>query len=247
MCMTARKIVDRARLAAILGFQVKNPEIYQTAFVHKSALREAGVADSYERGEFLGDSILNFVVARYLFDKYPTANEGFLTRVRTKLVSGKSLCIFARTLGLQDVVVMNQKALRQKWNHNDRILEDVFESLIASVYLDMGMVCARDFIIDVIERNVDWDDIVTDTNEKDLIMRFTQANKLPLPVYEMVDDGSDTSSGSEEGFHMRILVDGEEIGRGRSRTKRQAEQNAARVANDVLRVPRPTVIFPRRG
>ena len=249
-----RRVIDRAQLFAILGFQVKNPDVYQNAFVHKSALRESGLTSSYERIEFLGDSVLDFVVARYLYDKYPTANEGFLTRVRTKLVSGKSLCIFARRLGLQQHVLMNQKALRQHWNNNDRILEDVFESLIACIYLDMGMLCARDFILDVIERNVDWDEIVVDNNEKDILMRYTQANKLELPVYELIentssdggcDSGSDTSNDSENAFHVRVIVNGVERGRGRARTKRQAEQNSARVANDVLGVSRAQVIFPR--
>ena len=255
--MSVRRIIERSQLFAILGFQVKNPDVYQTAFVHKSALRESGLPSSYERIEFLGDSVLDFVVARYLFDKYPTANEGFLTRVRTKLVSGKSLCNFARRLGLQQYVLMNQKALRQQWNNNDRILEDVFESLIACIYLDMGMLCARDFVLDVIERNTDWDEIVVDNNEKDILMRYTQANKLDLPIYELIDHGSpcddmsdsssDTSNNSENAFHVRVIVAGVERGRGRARTKRQAEQNSARVANDMLGVSRAQVTFPRSG
>lgn len=235
-------LVTRQQLYSILGFQVKDPRNYEQAFVHKSALREFCLQQSYERLEFLGDSVLDFIVARYLYDRFPDANEGFLTRVRTKLVSGKCLCEFARGMHLQDLVLMNTKAIRQGWNHNDRILEDIFEALVACIYVDMGMCVARDFVIDTIENNVDWEDVMTDTNEKDILMRFTQANKKSLPVYVPVSDtdtGSDT--GSEEGFYIKVLVDNVEYGRGRARTKRQAEQLSARMANDKLNVPRPNL------
>jgi ribonuclease-3 len=235
-------VITRHQLYDILGFQVKDPKNYEQAFIHKSALREFCLGQSYERLEFLGDSVLDFIVARYLYDKFPEANEGFLTRVRTKLVSGKCLCEFARHMRLQDLVIMNSKAIRQGWNHNDRILEDIFEALVACIYVDMGMCVARDFVIDTIENNVDWEDVMTDTNEKDILMRFTQAHKKSLPVYVPVSDtdtGSD--SGNEEGFHIRVLVDNVEYGRGRARTKRQAEQLSARMANDRLGVPRPNL------
>lgn len=232
-------VVTRQQLFDVLGFQVKDPANYEQAFVHKSALREFSFQRSYERLEFLGDSVLDFIVARYLFDRFSDSNEGFLTRVRTKLVSGKCLCEFARNMGLQRLVVMNTKAIRQGWNHNDRILEDIFEALVACIYLDMGMCVARDFVIHTIESNVDWDDVMIDTNEKDILMRYTQANKKSLPVYVPVSDtdtGSDTSS--DDGFHIKVLVDSIEWGRGRARTKRQAEQLSARMANDRLGVPR---------
>lgn len=232
-------VINRAQLYDILGFQVKDPSVYTQAFVHKSALREYAFEQSYERLEFLGDSVLDFVVARYLYDKFPRANEGFLTRIRTKLVSGKCLCQFAKGLQLFQYVVMNNKAIKQGWNHNDRILEDIFESLIACIYLDMGMAVARDFIIRTIESSVNWQDVMVDTNEKDILMRFTQATKKSLPVYLPVSE--DECEGNEDGFHVKVLVDGVEYGRGKDRVKRMAQMKAACVANERLCVPRPVV------
>ena len=144
---------------------------YVTAFIHKSALKEfPHLGDSYERLEFIGDSVVNFVVGKYLFDKHRDKNEGFLTRIRTKIVSGKCLCEISRRLGLHRFVFMDQKCIRNGWNENDRICEDVFEALVGAVYLDIGMIAARDFVVSCMDRFVDFEDITRDTNFKDILM-----------------------------------------------------------------------------
>lgn len=240
--MSRPVVITRNQLFSILGFQVKDPSKYEQAFVHKSALREFCFSRSYERLEFLGDSVLDFVVAKYLYDKWPDANEGQLTRVRTRLVAGTCLCDFARKLGLHEYVVMNNKAIKQGWNHNDRILEDIFEALVACIYLDMGLLVAKEFIIQIIETNIDWDDVMIDTNDKDILMRYTQATKRSLPVYELVEDGSDTSNGSDEGFYVKVSVDGVEMGRGRHIKKRNAQQQAAKIANERLGLERSVAV-----
>ena len=137
--------VTREDIEAVLGMRVMSFELYETACTHKTAATAMSVP-SYERLEFIGDSVLNFVVAKYLFDTYPTKDEGFLTRVRTKLVSGKFLSVVAWRMGMHRVVVMDQKGLMRGWNASAGVLEDVFEALVGAMYLDLGLVEAREFI-----------------------------------------------------------------------------------------------------
>lgn len=224
--------ISKDVLEGILGFRIVDFDKYVSVFTHKS-FKESG-RDSYERYEFVGDSVINFVIAKYLYDKFPQADEGFLTRVRTKLVSGKCLSDLSRRLGLHRYVMMNQKALRQGWNSNPRILEDVFESLVGCVYLDLGLATAKTFVLSVMERFVDFRDIVRDTNYKDILMRYAQANMLPLPEYRVLNDPQVTKTPL---FDIVVMLQGVGYGRGADTCKKGAEQSAAQQALLALRVP----------
>ena len=227
--------VSRERLQDdILGMPIRDPALYQSVFVHKSAVRQLQDRfprlDTYERLEFVGDSIINFVVARFLFDRYPDKREGWLTRIRTKLVSGQCLSVFAQKLRLQDYIVMNSMGMREGWNSNERILEDCFEALVGALYLDMGLLAAKVFLLGMIQRHVDFAEIEKDDNYKDILMRHTQSRGVPLPMYQVLD-------AAPAGFTVQVLVDGSECGRGWSKSKKQAEQCAAHQALITLQVP----------
>ena len=172
------------------------------------------------------------MVAKYLFDRFPGEDEGFLTRVRTKLVSGKCLSWLAWRLGLQRYTLMNEKALRQGWNCNPRILEDVFESLVGCVYLDLGLTTAKTFLLAVIERFVDFQDLIRDTNYKDILMRYAQARGLSLPDYVPVPVHAHAAAA----FDVTVAVQGV-TGRGFDTCKKGAEQRAALQALQGLGVP----------
>lgn len=229
---SVRKLTREA-LEAVLGFKVADFELYRSAFVHKSATNDTGL-QSYERQEFLGDVAVSFIVSKYLFDTFPKANEGFLTRVRTKLVSGEFLAKLARCLGLQDFVVMNRKAMEEGWNNNERILGDVFESLLCSIYLDLSLMTAKHFLLTVIERYSDFQDILRDTNYKDLLMRFAQGRNLPLPEYRMLNDPQQSRRPT---FHVTALLGGVRYGDGCDTSKKGAEQKAAYQALRRLGAP----------
>lgn len=218
--------LTREALERVLGFKVVDLNKYVSVFLHKSASRDCG-RESYERYEFIGDAVINFVVAKYLYDKYPGADEGFLTRVRTKLVSGKCLSFLAEKLGLQHYIVMNQKAIRKGWNSNPRILEDVYESLVGAIYMDLGLSVAKTFVLTVIERFIDFEDVVRDTNYKDILMRYTQSRATPLPEYRIMNE-------SAKIFDIEVYVHGRACGRGQDKCKKDAEQAAARQALGVL-------------
>lgn len=226
-------VLTRPALEHILGFKVVDFDKYASVFTHKSASRDAG-RESYERYEFIGDSVINFVIAKYLYDKYPGADEGYLTRVRTKLVSGKCLSLLSWKLGLHQYIIMNQKALRQGWNANPRILEDVFESLVGAVYLDLGLMTAKTFLLNTVERFVDFADVVRDTNYKDILMRYAQAHALPLPEYRVMND---PQTSRQPMFDVVVHVHGSPYGRGVDGSKKGAEQAAAQQALAALGVP----------
>jgi len=219
----SRDAVERVLGAKVLSW----PNQYITAFTHKSAIGLPNAStQSFEVLEFLGDSVLNFVVGKYLFDTYQDTNEGFLTQMRTKLVSGKTLAHIAKHLGLHYLVLMSQKAYDNNFNTNPRILEDVLESLIGAMYLDMGLSATRTFIIGILNTYV-TQDMLRNTNYKDQLMQYAQAQGHPLPVY--------TSSLAEGGgFHVTVQMC-DLTGSGWGQTKRDGEQDAAHDALQSLR------------
>ena len=214
--------MSRETIETIVKCRVNNPALYERAFCHKS-IANGLITESYERMEFMGDAVINFVVTRYLIEKYPDKDEGFLTRIRTKIVSGKCLSRLALQLGLDRHVQMNDKAMANGWNRNDRILEDVFEALVGCIYTDLGLVTARDFLINIIEENVDFREIERDDNYTDILMRYTQAKAIPLPFYA----SSETVLDGKKLFQVRCFVNNVYCGYGRHKNKRQAEQAAA--------------------
>ena len=131
-------------LENILGFFPSNTNLYKSALRHKSAAREIknGVKDSNERLEYLGDAILGAVVADYVFKKFPYKDEGFLTEMRSKIVSRDNLNKLSRKLGLDALIINNPDNAVNRSMHGD-----AFEALIGAIYLDKGYRCAKKFVI----------------------------------------------------------------------------------------------------
>lgn len=212
--------LDRTFLNGLVGTKIKNIELYQRAFTHKSALkRYSGLTGSYETLEFMGDSVLGFIITKHLFDKYEEHQEGFLTKARTKMVRGKTLCEISKVLGLEKLILMDEKGERNGWNTNEHIMEDAFEALIGAIYIDLGMIHAKNFVLDAFTK---VETSLVDDNYKDQLMRWCQSLKYPLPDYRV-----DVQSSS--GFFITVVVDGMDCGSGFAATKKQAEQNAAEI------------------
>ena len=221
--------VDKARIEQLVGTKIKNLDLYQKAFTHKSALKEyEQFTESFETLEFIGDSVLGFVITKFLFDRYESRQEGFLTKARTKLVRGETLAKIANTLNLNELVIMDEKGMRNKWNNNPKILEDVFEALIGAIYMDIGLIHAKEFILRIFQdpKFVDMNTIMVDDNYKDHLMRHCQVNGWPLPEYRVV--------GHYEGlFYIDIFINNACMSRGIAKSKKQAEQNAAQMYFNV--------------
>lgn len=213
----------RMEIEGLLNMPVRRVDLYQEALVHKSAVKTLSMP-SNERLEFVGDSVLNMVIAKYLYTKYPDENEGFLTKVRTRIVSGKCLSKIATKMNIQNHIRMNSKAMNQGWNTNSRIMEDAYEALIGAIYLDIGFAAAKDFVITQLHQHIDTDDLLKDTNYKDMMMRYTQGKGIPLPEYNVL---SEYGPNHNKKFHVGVLVDNHLVGTGIDKCKKDAEQNAA--------------------
>jgi ribonuclease-3 len=211
-------LITKPELEELIGTKINDIRHYWTAFTHKSADSK----NSYDNLEFIGDSVLGFIVTKYLFDMFgKDENEGFLTKARTKIVRGTTLSNISHNLGLYKWIQMDEKGLRNEWNKNPKILEDVFEALVGAMYLDLGLINTRIFVLKVI--NMFPVDFGNDDNFKDQLMRFCHANKKPLPNYVL----ENTDKGF---FKISVTVNSIEIGSGSGTNKKQAEQNAAKDA-----------------
>ena len=212
--------LSRETLNALIGTKIKDINLYRRAFTHKSALkRYSGLTSSYETLEFMGDSVLGFIITKHLFDLHEKEQEGFLTKARTKMVRGKTLCEISKVMDLDKLILMDEKGERNGWNTNEHIMEDVFEAFVGAVYLDLGMVHAKRFVLDAFTK---VPTSLVDDNWKDQLMRWCQALKYPLPEYRL--------NGQTNGqFFITVVVDGLDGGSGFASTKKQAEQNAAEI------------------
>ena len=215
--------LTKEKAESLIATKIKNLDLYQRAFTHKSALKEyEQFTESFETLEFIGDSVLGFVITKFLFDRYESRQEGFLTKARTKLVRGETLAKIATVLGLEKLVIMDEKGMRNGWNNNPKILEDVFEALIGALYMDIGLLHAKEFILRIYQdpKFVDMNSIMVDDNFKDKLMRTCQVNNWTLPEYRV--------AAHHEGlFYIDIYINNGFVARGIAKSKKQAEQNAA--------------------
>ena len=217
-----RKLFDANGLN---GVAFNNLNLYRNAFVHRSYAtmkntdfetgNERCPSDclplqemSYERLEFLGDAILGMVVARYLYERFPDQPEGFLSRIRTKIVNGKTLGFLGDTIGLTPFVVISKQIEQGHGRANYKIMEDCFEALIGAIYMDFqndehimalpaaipiapntgcGYYVAEQWIIAIIEKHLDFSEMIASrTNYKDMLVRHMQHTFQDAPrFYEM--------------------------------------------------------------
>lgn len=229
--------IKREEVEGLLGIRVRNLEFYREALLHKSAVKMYNASRSNERLEFIGDAILNMVITKHIYNKFPEENEGFLTKYRMKIVSGKMLSTLAKKVGFQNHIRMNKKAMKQNWNLNDRILEDAFEATIGAIYLDMGLFQANKWILEQLKDVFESTELLKDTNYKDMLMRYTQSVPINLPTYNVSEQ---TGPDHKKIFTIKVYleIDGESTfyGEGTAKIKKQAEQLAAQKALEKLDV-----------
>ncbi|MFA5668991.1 MAG: ribonuclease III [Balneolaceae bacterium] len=220
------------KLERIIGYPIDNPSLFLKALRHRSTLSQEQYAtyDSYERLEFLGDSVLDLIIAEILFNKYPKKDEGFLTKIRAKLVKGDALSQFSISLGIDELLELGEG--KSNATISKSILADVFESIIAAIYITKGYKEAFTFVEQVIKDNVDFNETInTLDNYKSALLEYTQAHKLSLPHYKVV---TESGPGHNKMFEISVTVDGKEYGVGSGASKKKAEQEAAALALEIL-------------
>lgn len=215
----------------ITGFVVREPSVYRLAFRHSSLIKEGGSSarECNERLEYLGDAILGAVVSEYLFQKYPTKDEGYLTEMRSKIVGRNSLNQTGVKLGLEELVQLNKKSS----GFHRSIAGNTLEALIGAIFLDMGFHRTRKFILKrIIQTHFDLDQLEeTNTNYKSQLLEYIQKNKLEMPVYELVKE---KQNGGLKIFTIACKVGDEVLGVGTGTKKKNAEQKASQIALERL-------------
>jgi ribonuclease-3 len=213
-------------LKPILGFSPKNISIYKKAFLHRSIKEttELGNPQNYERLEFLGDAVLGAVIASYLFKKVPSGNEGYLTQMRSKIVSREHLNELGRDLDLIRLVKSNVS--KSKFGEN--INGNIFEALIGAVYLDKGYKYCKKFIYRVvIKPYVDIPKLEGKiTSYKSLFIEWCQKEKKEFD-FDVFDD---TGKNTVKHFSVKLSLDNKVIAKGRATSKKKAEEIASKRA-----------------
>ena len=221
--------------ATLLGFQFRDPSLFERALVHRSYCNEHELeaTDSYERLEFLGDAVLELVISARLYQQFPEADEGQLTKSRSSLVRGKVLAGVARRLRLGEMLLVGHGVEASCGRDQDSVLAAVFEAVVAAVYLDQGLEAAREFI----HRNLapELADITQHgappENPKSRLQELLQGQGRPTPAYRMAGRvGPDHSPV----FRVEALVADRVIGMGQGGKKSDAERAAAEAALDLL-------------
>jgi len=215
-------------LRKYLGFFPHHIEYYELAFLHRSAsiLDSKGGYINNERLEFLGDSVLDAVVADFLYFKFPQEDEGFLTQMRSKIVNGESLSVLARKLKLNRLVVTNTNQNISK----KHIYEDAFEAFLGAMYLDKGYEVVRKYIIKfILNKHIDIETLLAvNTNYKSQLIEWSQKTKNETEFY------TDLENPQSRYFICYIRINRETICTALGMSKKEAEQKAARVALEKI-------------
>ncbi|MBV8690241.1 MAG: ribonuclease III [Actinobacteria bacterium] len=218
-------------LAKRLGWTFGDPELLERSVAHRSWCAETAGAKSNERLEFLGDAVLGLVVTDFLFRTYDTLPEGELAKVRASVVNSAALAEVAADLDIGAALLLGRGEDQSGGREKPSILADAMEAVIGAVYLDGGWKAAEELIMGLLGERIEeaaagpgGQDYKTRLQEL-AARRFDQ-----LPRYEVVDDGPDHA----KRFYASVLVAGERKGSGEGRSKKQAEQAAARMAWEQL-------------
>ncbi|KAB7627559.1 ribonuclease III [Alkalilimnicola sp. S0819] len=212
---------DTDKLQERLGYRFQQPELLQAALTHRSM----GGANN-ERLEFLGDGLLNFVIAEALFRLRPRCNEGELSRLRANLVNRGSLALISRDLGLGEWMRLGGGELKSGGHRRESILADAVEAIVGAVYLDGGFEAAVALLHRLYAaRLADLPDVESLKDPKTRLQEYLQAGGKPLPEYELLQI---TGKAHEQSFRVACRLQGHDFyGEGRSGSRRKAEQAAA--------------------
>jgi ribonuclease-3 len=213
------------RLEHSIQYQFQRPDLLQLALTHRSV---SGKTNN-ERLEFLGDSIVNLVVAELLFERFKQAKEGQLSRLRAELVSGESLAQLARDIGVGEYLQLGIGELKSGGFRRSSILADAMEAIIGAIYLDAGMEASQRCIKLWFEPRLANLTLEIPKDAKTRLQEYLQSRQMSLPVYEVV---SVVGEAHDQYFEVICHVEGIELpGEGEGSTRRKAEQMAA---EDVL-------------
>jgi ribonuclease III len=218
----------------ILGIQPFNINLYRLATQHSSVAKEniGGIKESNERLEYLGDAILSLIVADYLFKRYPYKEEGFLTEIRSRIVSRESLNQLGKKIGLEQVIAYHETS--KHFQAYKSIMGDTLEALIGAVYLDKGYRACKKFVLKkLISPYLDIENIVTNNpNFKSRVIEWAHRNNksIEFVILDVIENRH------YKEFIAQVLIDNEAVGKGAGYSKKSAEQDAASNTCEILKI-----------
>ena len=225
--------MDRVKeLEQKIGYVFKDKSLIERALMHSSYTNEKHLKkyECNERLEFLGDAVLELVSSAYLFNEFPKVSEGELTKTRASMVCEPSLAMCARDIGLGDYLLLGKGEEATGGRKRDSITSDAMEALIGAIYLDGGFTNAKEFIHHFILTDLEDKKLFYDS--KTILQEIVQAEKLGEIEYHLIgEEGPDHN----KSFSVELTIRGRSYGKGKGRTKKAAEQQAAYEAILALR------------
>ena len=218
------------RLEAELGHRFADRELLQRALMHRSYAAESGLAESYERLEFLGDAVLQLAVTNYLFREYPDMAEGEMAKVRAAVVNERILARIARGIELGPALLLGRGEEMTGGRDKDSILSDVVESLLGGVSLELGYAATEALILERWRSLID--ERAADPGRRDYKTRLQEylARHGKRPQYSVTEDGPEHA----KRFMAKVIVEGRVLGEGSGTSKKRAEQDAAEHAAHTI-------------
>ncbi|MDD2956045.1 MAG: ribonuclease III [Oscillospiraceae bacterium] len=221
-------VLPAKELEQVIGYRFQQEKYLRNALTHSSYANEVKKnLQSNERQEFLGDAVLSIIVSDYLFRHYSHLPEGELTKLRASLVCEKALCQFARQISLGSYLMLGRGEENTGGRERSSILADAFEALIAAIYLDGGMEPAGEFVMGFVKDVIEDHGKVTFQDYKTMLQEIIQQNPEEHVSYALVEE---TGPDHDKRFVVEVRLNSNVIGRGEGRSKKNAEQMAAKEA-----------------
>jgi ribonuclease III len=223
------------QLQEALQLPFRHPELLRQAFTHSSYVNEHRIGNhkDNERLEFLGDAVLELTVSEYLFEQHPERSEGELTKLRASIVCEPSLVGFAEQLDFGSYVLLGKGEELTGGRTRPALLADVFESFIGALYLDQGLETVRSFLKKHMFPNLPGQGKLLTADYKTLLQEHVQQHSLGSIEYKIVDE---RGPAHEREFLSEVYLQEQLLGRGSGRSKKEAEQHAAKEALETLKV-----------
>ena len=215
-----------------IGIATQSYDLYITAFTHQSYANEHNV-ESNERLEYLGDAILNFLVAEYLYKKYPLLPEGNLTKMRARYVCATAASRYAAELGLPEALLLGRGEAEQGGMRKPSVLGDVFEAFLGAVYLDKGLKAVKDILERVVFPHIKAVKTEFFTDFKSKLQEYIQGESRKGVEYLLEKESGPPH---DKIFYVSVFHDGIKLGSGSGKSKKEAEQEAAESALKKLAI-----------
>ncbi|HSX08914.1 MAG TPA: ribonuclease III [Candidatus Saccharimonadales bacterium] len=211
----------------------KDPKLLELAFIHRSYLNESKeIEESNERLEFLGDSILSFVVSQHLYRAYPDFDEGILTNLRSLVVNTKSLARKAKKLDFGQHLMLSHGEEDSGGRENDSILANTFEAVIGALFLDQGIDAVKTFLFAVLIPEIEeYVQKKVFKDPKSLLQEYVQARKQNSPAYKVLHEEGPAHA---KQFTIGVFVGDQLVGEGQGKSKQEAEEHAAEQALEKI-------------